>query len=156
MGRGRGRPRKQQAAQPDYVTGLGSASLEELPDLLQDIQTIPEVAALAVDKQRELALLLLNALGHYRAGEDLKGRWPFPWKRRPRGRTPQHHQAHFNNDCVDAWEQVTGEKAQVWHCDARDEPSITMKIADAVLSGRGGWVGVSGFKKRARRARDAR
>ena len=130
--------------------------MEELQDLLQDIQTIPEVAALAGNKQRELALLLLNALGHYRAGEDLKGRWPFPWKRRPRGRTPQHHQAHFNDDCVKAWKQVTGDTVQVWYNEARDERSITMRIADAVLGGRGGWVGVSGLKKRARRACNAR
>ena len=45
---------------------------------------------------------------------------------------------------------------QVWYSDARDEPSVTMKIADAALSGTDGWAGVSGLKKRARRARDAR
>jgi hypothetical protein len=152
------------------VIGWGSASLDELSDLLQDIQTIPEVAALAVDKQRELALLLLNALGHYRAGEDLKGTRPYPhvdidhegnilgYRLPPvsRGPIPQPHKDHFINDCVDAWRRVTGETVQVWYSDARDEPSVTMKIADAALSGTDGWAGVSGLKKRARRARDAR
>jgi hypothetical protein len=144
--------------------------LDELPDLLDDLQTIPEVAALEADKQRELALLLLNALGNYRMGETLKGTRPYPHvvmdhednileyrlPPAPRGPIPQPHKAHFTNDCVDAWRQVTGETVRVWYNDARDERSVTMKIADAALSGRGGWAGVSGLKKRARRARDAR
>ena len=83
MKRGRGRPRKppevttpQEAPAP--VIGWGSTSADELPALLDDLQTVPEVAALEADKQRQLAALLLDALGFYRVGENLKGTRPYP------------------------------------------------------------------------------
>ena len=148
------------------MVNIGQASMDELPNLIADLRTISQVAALPVEKQRQLGLLILEALAGYRSASGVRGIWhpvldangdvAGQAHMASSGRPSKLESAPFLEDCVAAWEAVTGERVEVWYSDATGMPSVTMEIADAALAGRGSWVGVSGFKKRARKASEVR
>ncbi len=144
----------------------GASSLDELPDLLDDLLTVPAVAALPEDMQRRLVVLVLEALAGYRCARAVRGIWhPVTdvdgtvaglAQDMPRGRPPKLEVAPFVEDCVAAWAEVTGERVEVWFDDANESPSVTMQIASAALGGRGDAVSESGLKKWARKASEVR
>ncbi len=160
----RGRPFKPTESVP--MVNIGQASIDELPNLIADLRTISQVAALPAVKQRQLGVLILEALAGYRSASGVRGVWhpvvdvngdvAGQAQMASSGRPPKLESAPFLEDCVAAWEAVTGERVEVWFSDATGMPSVTMEIADAALAGRGGWVGVSGLKKRARKASQVR
>lgn len=148
---------------------LGASSSDELPDLLDDLLTVPAVAALPVlpvDMQCRLAQLVLQAIAGYRSARAVQGVWhpvtdadgsiAGQIQVMRRGRPPKLEVAPFVEDCVAAWAEVTGDRVEVWFDDANESGSVTMQIASAALGGRGDHVGVSGLKKWARKASEVR
>ncbi len=144
------------------MVSVGGASMDEFQDLLDDLRTVEAVASLPEVKQRQLTMLILEALASYRANRLVRGVWhPVVASKgvvagqanlAPRGRPTKSENPHFLEDCVAAWEAVTGQRVLLWYNDANDSASVTLEIADAALGGRGAHVGVSGFKKWARTA----
>ena len=121
----------------------------ELASLSKKLRTVAEVACLPAPQQIELARLVAEALNHSRAGQAKPLSVGLPTRR---GRPPTPHRAHFINDIVKAWFNVTGVCVKVWHDDCRNESSVTLRIALATAVSARDLVSVSGFKKRARRA----
>lgn len=144
------------------MVSMGGASMDEFQDLLDDLRTVAQVKRLSDAKQRQLTVLILEALASYRAIGGVRGVWhPVVASNghvagqanvAPRGRPPKFENPPFLEDCVAAWEAVTDQRVEVWYSDATDSASVTLEIADAALGGRGAHVSMSGFKKRARTA----